>query len=56
MLFKYISSIIAQVKKMFIFVPPKIISPSLGIHGLWFGRHWLREEVLYGGSCNWLLE
>ena len=56
MLFKYISSIIANVKKMFIFVPPKIISLSLGIHGLWFGRHWLRKEVLYGGSHNWLLE
>lgn len=55
MLFKYISSIIARVKKMFVFVPPKIISPSLGIHGLWFGRHWLRE-VPYGGSCHWLSE
>lgn len=22
---------------MFVFMPPKIISPSLGIHGLWFG-------------------
>lgn len=29
---------------------------SLGIHGLWFRRHWLRGKVHYDGSYNWLLE